>query len=86
MPVRTGSVATIVTAFAIALAAPAAFAADQMTNSQGSGSGAMAPDKGMHPAKPHSGDTGMSHPDAGKMSSGSQTAGDTAMSHDKMSR
>jgi len=88
MPVRIKSVATIATAFAIALAAPAAFAADQMSNSHDSGSSATTMDKGMDPAKPHSGSDSMSHPSTGKMSGGSQTtsatSGDTSMSHDKM--
>jgi hypothetical protein len=88
MPVRIKSVATIAAALAIALAAPAAFAADQMSNSHDSGSGATTMDKGMDPAKPHSGGDSMSHPGTGKMSGRSQTtsgtSGDTSMSHDKM--
>ncbi len=88
MPVRIKSVATIATALAIALAAPAAFAADQMSNGHDSGSGASTMDKGMDPAKPHTGGDSMSHPGTGKMSDGSQAtsgaSGDTAMSHDKM--
>jgi hypothetical protein len=88
MPVRIKSVATIATALAIAFAAPAAFAADQMSNSHDSGATTM--DKGMDPAKPHAGGDSMSHPGTGKMSGGSQTTsgtpGDTSMSHDKMTR
>lgn len=88
MPLRIKSLATIATALAIALAAPAAFAADQMSNGHDSGSGATTMDKGMDPAKPHAGGDSMSHPGTGKMSGGSQatsgTSGDTAMSHDKM--
>jgi hypothetical protein len=90
MPVRTISAATIAAAVVLAFAAPASFAADQMSNSHNSGSSAMAPDKGTDSAMAHSGGDSMSHPGSGKMSSGSQTAGsaggDTTMSHDKMSK
>jgi hypothetical protein len=84
MPLRIKSLATITTALAIALAAPAAFAADQMTNGHESGSGATTMDKGMDPAKPHSGGDAMSHSTKDKMSGGSQTmSNDTSMGHDK---
>jgi hypothetical protein len=85
MPVRTKSLATIAAALAIALAAPAAFAADQMSNSQASGTGTMT--KGMDSNKMHSGNDAMSHATKDKMSGSSQTmsnpSGDNAMSHDK---
>jgi hypothetical protein len=85
MPVRTKSLATIATVLAIALAAPAAFAADQMTNNHDT-SGGTAMDKGMSSAKPHSGNDAMSHSAKDKMSGSStmsNTSGDSAMSHDK---
>jgi hypothetical protein len=86
MPVRIKSLATIATALAIALAAPAAFAADQMTNDHDSSSGTTTMDKGMETAKPHAGSDSMAHPAKDKMSgqTKSGTSGDTAMSNDKM--
>jgi hypothetical protein len=85
MPVRTISAATVAAAIALSFAAPAAFAADQMSNSQNSGSSTMASDKTKGAAMAHAGGDGMAHTGSGKMSSAS-TGGDTAMSHDKMSK
>jgi hypothetical protein len=86
MRIRTFSAATVTAAALVfALAAPATFAADQMSNSQGSETGAMAPHKDT--AKSHSGG-GMAHQETGAMSgmsSNTGKTGDTAMSHDKMS-
>jgi len=92
MRIRTHSAASVAAAaLAIALAAPTAFAADQMSNSHGAGSGTMALDKGMDKATDsamsHAGG-GMSHPgtEAKSGMSKTTTGGDAAMSHDKMSR
>jgi hypothetical protein len=95
MSIHTKSAAMIAAAIAIGFAAPAAFAADQMSNSHDSASSTMAPDKGKDAGMAHpsgdgmahtgspkmSGGDAMAHPGSGKMSSGSTTGG-TAMSHD----
>jgi hypothetical protein len=81
MRVRTTSAAMIAAAIALAFAAPAAFAADQMSTSHDSGSSAMAPAKNKGSAMSGS----MAHSASGSMSGGS-TGGDNAKSQDKMSR